>query len=49
MKKKKKDGAEYKDMTILYRTNAQSRVLEEKLLAANIPYKNLWRDAILST
>ena len=39
MKKKKKDGAEYKDMTILYRTNAQSRVLEEKLLAANIPYK----------
>jgi len=26
-------------MTILYRTNSQSRVLEEKLLAANIPYK----------
>lgn len=26
-------------MTILYRTNAQSRVLEERLLAKNIPYK----------
>ena len=32
-------GKAYKDMTILYRTNAQSRVLEEKLLASNIPYK----------
>lgn len=26
-------------MTILYRTNSQSRVLEEKLLAAKVPYK----------
>ena len=26
-------------MTILYRTNAQSRILEEKLLTYNIPYK----------
>lgn len=29
----------YKDITILYRTNAQSRVLEEKLLEENIPYR----------
>ena len=26
-------------MTILYRTNAQSRILEERLLNSNIPYK----------
>ncbi len=37
--KKVQNGASYKDMTILYRTNAQSRVLEEKLLNANVPYK----------
>lgn len=29
----------YSDYAILYRTNAQSRVLEEKLLMKNIPYK----------
>ena len=39
IKAKARDGKLYKDMTILYRTNSQSRVLEEKLLAANIPYK----------
>lgn len=39
IKAKSKSGVDYKDMTILYRTNAQSRVLEEKLLEGNIPYK----------
>ena len=29
----------YGDCAILYRTNAQSRLLEEKLIASNIPYK----------
>ncbi|KKP47631.1 MAG: ATP-dependent DNA helicase PcrA [Candidatus Woesebacteria bacterium GW2011_GWB1_33_38] len=31
-------GKDYSDVAILYRTNAQSRVLEEALLHASIPY-----------
>lgn len=32
-------GIEYKDIAVLYRTNAQSRVMEEEMLKENIPYK----------
>lgn len=32
---------EYKDYAILYRTNAQSRVLEEKMMQHDIPYRLL--------
>ncbi|MBO4623974.1 MAG: UvrD-helicase domain-containing protein [Bacteroidales bacterium] len=32
------DGAEYEDFAVLYRTNAQSRALEEQLRRRNIPY-----------
>lgn len=34
-----KDGMSYSDFTILYRTNAQSRVFEEKLIYEGIPYR----------
>ena len=30
---------EYKDFAILYRTNAQSRIFEEKMVVSNVPYK----------
>ncbi len=32
-------NTEYKDIAILYRTNAQSRVLEEEMLKENLPYR----------
>ena len=34
-----RDGWNYSDVAILYRTNAQSRLLEEKLVIRNIPYR----------
>lgn len=34
-----KDGLDFKDCAILYRTNAQSRLLEEKCIAMNLPYR----------
>lgn len=34
-------GIEYKDYAILYRTNAQSRVLENRLMKEGVPYKIL--------
>ena len=38
-KKHRENTAHYRDCAILYRTNAQSRLFEEKCLLANIPYK----------
>ena len=32
-------GSSYSDCAVLYRTNAQSRMFEERFIAANIPYK----------
>ncbi len=34
-----KQGGPWKDFAVLYRTNAQSRVLEEKCVAYNVPYR----------
>lgn len=36
---RKKNGARYRDFAVLYRTNAQSRVIEETFVKANIPYQ----------
>lgn len=33
------EGSEYNEFAILYRTNAQSRIFEEKFIFHNIPYK----------
>lgn len=35
----RKEEASYNDFAILYRTNAQSRIFEEKFLLRNIPYR----------
>ena len=34
-----KSGRPYQDSAVLYRTNAQSRLLEEKCIAGNVPYR----------
>lgn len=34
-----RQGYQYKDCAVLYRTNAQSRLFEEKFIVSNIPYK----------
>lgn len=39
VKEEVREGASYKDHAVLYRTNAQSRLLEEKFVAMSIPYK----------
>ena len=39
LKEHKQSNVDYSDMAILYRTNAQSRALEEGLIREGIPYK----------
>ena len=39
IKRSVRDGAAYRDFLVLYRTNAQSRVFEEALIADGIPYR----------
>lgn len=39
IKKEVRAGASYNDHAVLYRTNAQSRLLEEKFVAMNVPYR----------
>ena len=34
-----KDGRDFQDYAVLYRTNAQSRLLEEKCIEHNVPYR----------
>lgn len=37
-RKVRKEGAMYKDCAVLYRTNAQARLLEERMIMEGIPY-----------
>jgi DNA helicase-2/ATP-dependent DNA helicase PcrA len=39
LKLNQKDGISFNDMAVLYRTNAQSRVMEDALRRKNIPYQ----------
>ncbi len=39
IRRKVEEGDNYRDFAVLYRTNAQSRVLEEKFILAGIPYR----------
>ncbi|MGO4092749.1 3'-5' exonuclease, partial [Staphylococcus aureus] len=36
--KHQRNGKKYQDMAFLYRTNAQSRVLEDTFMISNMPY-----------
>lgn len=47
IKKEVQEGASYNDSAVLYRTNAQSRLFEEKFIAMNIPYKIVGRHQFL--
>lgn len=38
IRRDKREGGSYRDNAILYRTNAQSRILEEKFVMAGVPY-----------
>ncbi|MFR0771908.1 MAG: 3'-5' exonuclease [Limosilactobacillus pontis] len=38
MEEREKHGYHYNDFAILYRTNAQSRVIEETFLKSSVPY-----------
>ena len=37
-RKVRKEGSQYKDCAVLYRTNAQARLLEERMIMEGIPY-----------
>ncbi len=37
-RKVRKEGAQYKDFAVLYRTNAQARLLEERMIMEGVPY-----------
>ncbi|MFT6293575.1 MAG: DNA helicase-2/ATP-dependent DNA helicase PcrA [Ilumatobacter sp.] len=39
LQKNEADGTNWRDMAVLYRTNAQSRVLEEAFMRVGVPYK----------
>ena len=38
VRRAKKDGTDYRDCAVLYRTNAQARLLEERMIMEGIPY-----------
>lgn len=37
-RKVKREGAQYKDCAVLYRTNAQARLIEERMIMEGVPY-----------
>lgn len=37
-RKVRREGAQYKDCAVLYRTNAQARLLEERMIMEGVPY-----------